>query len=84
MWKDNLRLIRNCKRLIIAFNNDNKSKLNTGQELAIKTKEAAEQFGIKNVELFPIELLESCNDLNDLLKKKKASNSNLEAFKNYF
>lgn len=84
MWKDNLRLIRNCKRLIIAFNNDNKSKLNTGQEIAFKTKEAAEQFGIKNVELFPIELLESCNDLNDLLKKKKASNSNLEAFKNYF
>ena len=83
MWNDHLRQIKDCKHLVIAFNNDTHSNKNTGQEIAQKTKEEALKYGIKNVDILPTELLNNCNDLNELLKKKKASGCPLEALINF-
>jgi hypothetical protein len=70
-WLANLKLLRNCRRLIIAFNNDSHKSKNTGQMNAIRLKEIAEKFGLDCVDLLPVECLEGCNDLNDLLRKRR-------------
>ena len=70
-WLANLQLLRNCRRLIIAFNDDSHKSKNTGQTNAIRLKEIAEDFGLACVDLLPVECLEGCNDLNDLLRKRR-------------
>lgn len=70
-WLPNLKLLRNCRRLIIAFNDDSHKSKNTGQTNAIRLKEIAEDFGLPCVDLLPVECLEGCNDLNDLLRKRR-------------
>lgn len=70
-WAVNLRLLSKCRRLIIAFNNDSHKANNTGQENAFRLFELARKFGLAAVDLLPVECLEGCNDLNDLLRKRR-------------
>jgi hypothetical protein len=69
-WPCNLSLIRNCDRLIIAFNNDSQKTTNTGQENAERLRKRCIELGFKRVEELPPSTLEGCNDINDLLRKR--------------
>jgi len=70
-WASNLSLLSNCKRLIIAFNDDSTALKNTGQFTATRLREVALNQGFLWVDLLPVECLEGCNDLNDLLRKRR-------------
>lgn len=77
-WTENLNVIRNCGRLIIAFNDDVSKSVNTGQRCAGDVSSAAIQYGIKRVEQLPAGCLEGCNDLNDLLRKRLSEKASRE------
>lgn len=72
-WPSNLDLIRNCDRLIIAFNNDSSKSVNTGQENADRLRKLCIERGFKRVEILPTSTLDGCNDINDLLRLRYPS-----------
>ncbi|KAB8029880.1 hypothetical protein [Fluviispira multicolorata] len=53
-----MRLIKNCRRIIVSFNN-NDSNENTAQKLAQKFQEEVLKYGIKTVDILPIALLDN-------------------------
>jgi hypothetical protein len=67
----NLSLLGKCRRLIIAFNDDSTAAKNTGQFNATRLREVALNQGFLWVDILPVECLEGCNDLNDLLRKRR-------------
>jgi hypothetical protein len=73
LWEENLRHIQNCKRLVIAFNDDStRSQKNTGYDAAQRVAQRAKDIGISRVDIMSRACLEGVNDLNDLLRKRKA------------
>jgi len=69
--KHNLMLIKNCHKLILAFDNDAAGKIATE-----KTAEKAYEIGIKEVEFFPVDCSHG-KDLNDILKTLKKRNNTI-------